>query len=1058
MSNFEKINTNKYLELISTYFKDVNSSEISYRTPFENLLIEIFPKEDGYTTQHDQRAINGNKPDFIVFKNSIPILYIEVKKVGEDLNKIENSEQADRYFGYTNLIISDYVSFRFFRNGQKYCEEISLGNIDKKNKIIDLKSENKDLLIRTVFDFVNSQKEPIKSGKHLAQIMGGRARRIRDNVVGFLKADLEEESLKQQNELKKIMDIIKKDLITDIDVENFADMYAQTLVYGLFAARYNDNTPNDFTRSEARDLVPATNPFLQHFFDHISGPSFPNRLTIIVNELCEVFSHADVKKLMQQYFGQGNFLEDKNLPDPVIHFYEDFLKEYDSTKKMEMGVFYTPLPVVSFIIRSLDLILKNEFNIQRGLASDEKVHIEIEEINSKGKKVKIDKEFYKVQILDFATGTGTFLNEIIEFVYKEYFTGHSGLWSSYVNENLINRLYGFELMMASYTITHLKLGMTLQNTGVENIKKRLGVYLTNTLDKPHETYSQASIFGFLESIAEESSLASKVKKDYPIMIVTGNPPYSGISQNKHYTDNNVYKVEPGGKEKLKEKKNWLDDDYVKFFRFAESLIEKNKEGIVGMITAHGYIDNPTFRGMRWHLRNTFDSIYVLDLHGNSNKKEVSLDGSKDENVFDIKTGVSIFFGIKKQGNEKNKKLADVYHSEIYGLRKDKEKTLKENSISTINWSKLPDNNNIWRVEGSGKEEYVKSFSVVDMFYTNTTGIVTARDSFVIDINKKDLLSRINLFCDEAKDDNQIRNIFFGNKKSAKYLPGDTRGWKMSLARKNIINNNHEDKIKIISYRPFDDRFIYYSPEMVDWGREKIMKNFIDSEKNIGLISCRQVKSSGNYSHVFITNKIVESTFISNKTSEIDYVFPLYIYANNNKVPNINKDLWEKIKKITGDNSPENMLDYVYAYLYHPEYVNKYKEFLKSDFPRIPFPKNKEEFFVLVNFGERLRKLHLLDSDSINNIITTYPINGTNEVSKIEYKDKNVYINNEQYFGGIEEDIWNFYIGAYQPVQKYLKDRKGKVLSMENIINYEKMIVSISETIKTIKELEEKVKI
>ncbi len=597
-------NVVEYLESVVTYFKDETSSEMSYRTGFQKFLETLFPKSEKYHIQHDPKAISGNKPDFIILKNEIPLLYIEVKTVGEDLDKIEKSSQATRYFGYTNLIISDYLSFRFYRNGQKYDESISLGTPNLKNRSIDLNLENKERLVRTILDFTHSSREPIKSGKHLAKIMGGRAQRIRDNVVSFLNSEKAE-----NGELKKIMQVIKENLIADIDIEKFADMYAQTLVYGLFAARYNDKTPKNFTRQEARELVPASNPFLQNFFDHIAGVNFPKRLETIVTELCDVFSHANVKDLMQEYFKTEDlFGKTHEGPDPVIHFYEDFLLEYNPVKKMELGVFYTPLSVVRFIVRSVDSILKNDFGIENGLADNQKITQEKIETNSKGKEEKIQKEYHKVQILDVATGTGTFLNEVIQHIYKS-FGSREGVWKSYVENDLVPRLHGFELMMASYTIAHLKLAMTLENTGIENLKERLGVYLTNTLDKASDYSKQNSFFGFQDSITEESRQASRVKKEFPIMVVIGNPPYSGESMNPHYTDNDVYKVEIGGKEKLKERNSkWINDDYVKFIRFAESLIEKNGEGIVGMITAHGYIDNPTFRGMRWHLRNTFDKI------------------------------------------------------------------------------------------------------------------------------------------------------------------------------------------------------------------------------------------------------------------------------------------------------------------------------------------------------------------------------------------------------------------------------------------------------------------
>jgi predicted helicase len=692
----------KYIKNIALKFarNDVaKGREMIYRADFENLLKEIF-QADGKVTQinHDSTSDNGNKPDFVISKNSVPILYIEAKDIGVSLDKIEKSNQMDRYFGYDNLVLTDYVEFRFYRNGVRYGEPVSIATFDINSRIVNEISENFLLLSKTLIDFASSHKEPIKSGKQLAKIMGGKAMRIRDNVREMLASDTD-----RYADLVKMLDVVKESLVSSLDNETFADMYAQTLVYGLFAARYNDKSAESFSRAEARELVPKTNPFLRSFFDHIAGNTFPDRLRFIVDELCEVFQHADVEKLLTDFYAK-----EKDNKDPIIHFYEDFLREYDAKKKMEMGVFYTPKPVVSFIIRAVDSILKSEFGLARGLADTTKIQIDKLETDHKtGKQKKVQKEYHKVQVLDIATGTGTFLNEVIHNIHAG-FAGQEGRWASYVENDLLPRLHGFELMMASYTIAHLKLGMTLHDTKAGELKTRLGVYLTNTLEAPVDYANQGTLFGLMDTIAEESKNASRIKSEYPIMCVIGNPPYSGISMNKRYTKNNDYKVEIGGKQKLQEKKNWLDDDYVKFIRFAESLVEKNGEGIVGMITAHGYIDNPTFRGMRWHLRNTFDKIYVLDLHGNSNKKETSPDGGKDENVFDIKTGVSIILAIKKS-EIKNKEFAQIYKVDFYGTRRDKFEKIENANIDNLNWIELPEITDLWVLEGAGKSEYQKAF-------------------------------------------------------------------------------------------------------------------------------------------------------------------------------------------------------------------------------------------------------------------------------------------------------------------------------------------------------------
>lgn len=782
--------TSPYLSEVAQYYADPNSSEHSYRTAFQNYLATIFPADQGYFIQQDAKAIDGNKPDHIILRNQVPLLYIEVKKVGEDLDKIEKGSQADRYFGYTNLIISDYVEFRFFRNGQRYNEAIKLADIHKSTRTLSVHSDRGDHLARTITDFVSEQKEPITRASHLAKIMGGKAQRIRDNVIALLASDSDRKA-----DLEKMQRFIKDHLIAEFTTTDFADMYAQTLVYGLFAARYNDTTLDDFSRQEARSLIPATNPFLQSFFDHISGPSFPRRLEIIVDEFCVVFSHANVRTLMEEYFKQMTLDGGaKESPDPVIHFYEDFLREYNPKKKMEMGVFYTPLPVVRFIIRGLDDLLKREFGIHDGLADTATVDQVISHQNDKGNVVQETRTLHRVQVLDVAVGTGTFLNETIRFIHEAK-QSQQGRWGAYVNDYLLPRLHGFELMMASYTIAHLKLAMTLGQTGVQNFDKRIGVYLSNTLDTPHDQKLQGDLFGVVDSIARESQLASEVKTDRPIMVVLGNPPYSGISQNKHYTDNDVYKVEPGGKEKLQERKHWLDDDYVKFIRFAESMIEKNGEGVIGMITAHGYLDNPTFRGMRWHLRNTFDRIYVVDLHGstrNQNNHEV------DENVFDIMTGTAIIFAVKKRNDIKTK--TKVYRADIYGKRSAKFQLLdKTLTLKDINWSEISTTDSTWSQKKDGWENYQKGVCLSNLFQKVSMGFATARDKTTIQFSKKDIEKIFDDFSTETEE--KIRD---------KYALGkDSRDWQVKTAIRDIKKSSDENLI-LVDYRPFDFRWTCYT--------------------------------------------------------------------------------------------------------------------------------------------------------------------------------------------------------------------------------------------------------
>lgn len=1013
----------KYVQLISKKFSYEETSEMGYRTDFENLLKEIFESINVKRFDHDAKSVQGNKPDFVVRKNDIPILYIEAKDIGISLDKVEKSEQMSRYFGYANLVLTDYVEFRFYRNGIRYGEPIKIAEINKHSRLLTPIEKNYDYLVQTLLDFTKSHKEPIRSGKHLAKIMGGKAQRIRDNLRQFLiqKSD-------SNKEIEKVYETIKKLLVHDLSVNAFSDMYAQTLVYGLFVARYYDESINSFTRQEARDLIPKSNPFLRDFFDHIVGPNFDKRLEYIVDELCEVFSHADVQELMKEYFKDDLFGDTHRGPDPVIHFYEDFLKEYDPDLRKKMGAYYTPQPVVHFITHSVDYLLKNKFDITNGLADTS----------------KLNNNLHRVQILDPAVGTGTFISAIISVIYAIITQkNQQGRWPAYVHNDLLPRLHGFELMMTPYTIAHLKLGMAFKKTGFKYFHRRLGIYLTNTLEESAEQPSLFTAFGFANSIAEESKEAATIKNKTPIMVVIGNPPYSGESSNSQYKGHDVYKVEPTGGKLQEKNSKWLNDDYVKFIRYAESMVEKTGEGIVAMITAHGYIDNPTFRGMRWHLMDTFDEIFVLDLHGNSNKKEKSPDGSEDKNVFDIKTGVSIFFGIKKKDSKKN--TAKIYHADLYGKRQTKFEFLDKNLINTVKWDKITPTapNYEWVVyDDEVQAVYKKGFSVTELFPINVLGYQTHRDNFAVSNTREELKDRLREFCDPSFSNAELVDKYHLNIKS----------WDINKSRKELFGIDISNQISETTFRPFDKRYVILNKAICDRPRTEILNNVVN-KNNLCLLFSRQQAVPG-FHHVFITNLPANDCAMSTVSREANQVFPLYIFnTDGEKIPNFNTKTLEKIEEIVGKTNPEDILDYVYSVLHCPSYREKYKAFLKIDFPRVPYPKTNN-YKKLVKLGYELRQLHLLDSSNINDFITTYPESGTDIVEKSIYKAGNVYINDKQYFGNVPQSVWDFYVGGYQPAQKWLKDRKGQLLTNDDLEHYQKMIVSLAETIKVMDKIEE----
>ncbi|MEK7524144.1 MAG: type ISP restriction/modification enzyme [Patescibacteria group bacterium] len=895
-----------YIESIASKFSHEETSEMGYRADFEILLKGIFESIKVKRIDHDARAKQGNKPDFVVLNNDVLILYIEAKDIGVSLDKVERSEQMARYYGYANLVLTDYVEFRFYRNGIKYEEPIKIANYNIKSRTISSIPENYEHVAKSLIDFAKSHKEPIRSGKHLAKIMGGKAQRIRDNTRQFLATQSD-----QNSDLTRVYETIKRLLVHDLTLDSFADMYAQTLVYGLFVARYHDETPGTFSRQEARDLIPASNPFLGHFFDHIAGRNFEKRLAYIVDELCEVFTHADVQNLMKEYFKDDLWGETHRGPDPVIHFYEDFLKEYDEALRKKMGAYYTPLPVVQFIVRSVDYLLEKEFGLASGLADTSKT----------------TDGLHRVQILDPAVGTGTFISNVINQIYIRILKNkQQGRWPTYVHHDLLPRLHGFELMMAPYTIAHLKISMALKDTGfmyfneTRTGKARLGVYLTNSLEEVSKQ-PELLAFDFAASIAEEAKEASKIKNEKPIMVVVGNPPYSVSSPNKGDWIQNlvkVYKVGLVGEKNIQP----LSDDYIKFIRLSEHFIEKNKSGIVAMITNNSFLDGRIHRQMRKHLLETFDDIYVIDLHGNSKRQEVTPDGGKDENVFDIQQGVSINIFVRRDKNKN--KLGTVYHSEFYGSRDAKFEALNKSAIDKIKWKKLDcPEPYFFFVPKDFREgpEYGLGFSLNDLFNINSSGIQTKRDDLFIDYEKTLLENRII----KLLSDN------FDSAENIAYNIADSSSFKLI----NKISKSHyeADFLTEIMYRPFDKRWIYYDENLLGRPFYNVMRH-MTSLDNISLISCKQ-QSTFNFQHAFVAKTI----------------------------------------------------------------------------------------------------------------------SGSDTVDKISYREEKVFINADQYFGDVPEVAWNFYIGGYQPAQKWLKDRKGRTLTNEDIEHYQKMIVALMETDRIMKEID-----
>ena len=902
--------------------------------------------------------------------------------------------------------------------------------------------------------FTTQYRETIRRSSELTQKLAAEARDIRDRILATMSVE------SKNGYVHLLWGKFKATLIADMSQEQFADMYAQTMVYGLFSARCMDKTPEDFSVEEAIACIPNTNPFLKSLMKdcmRVTGKkgvlSFDE---LEIGNVVDLLLHTDMTEIVKDFNRQSG----EGREDPVIHFYEEFLTAYDKALKIQCGVFYTPQPVVNFIVRAVDSILKKDFGYADGLATTATRHI------GRGK----GKDIPAVQILDPATGTGTFLRQTILQIHENFKAAHKGespeavrkAWNAYVPKHLLPRLNGFELMMAPYAVAHMKLAMVLKDTGYDfESSKRLGVYLTNSLEVAGSTDAQQTFWD--DPIAAESIDANKAKVNPGINVVIGNPPYSGISQNNGAWITKLvdqYKYTDG--EYFNERKHWLNDDYVKFIRLGQSFAATGDSGILAYINNHSFIDNPTFRAMRWNLLHVFDEIYILDLHGSTKKKVNPSICPKDENVFDIQQGVSINIFVKKFGSSK-KKLGTIYHADLYGTRDYKNGQLSKLSIEDIAWLKVDYTAPYYlfvQREESFRDEWEGFENVRSIFPVTSTGIVTARDDLVVDMEKKELLKRISLFADPGLTDEEIRRQFYPNKKEGKYLPGDTRGWKLHSARTLICDNDHTSIVKDVLYRLFDVRSIYYSVDMVDWGRENLMSNFLGHD-NYGLLCCRQLAENDWY-HVFVTDRIVDDCCVSNKTKERGYVFPLYLYSEEMgktvKRPNLDAKIVAQIEKTVGKTTPEDIFHYIYAVLHTREYREKYKEFLKIDFPRIPYPKNAKTFRALVEKGEALVATHLLKSDAVTREVKGSDVavfkGRTALVEKPRYEAGTVYLNKTQAFENVPETAWNFYIGGYQSAQKWLKDRKGRTLVEADISHYRQIIHALLETNRLMDELSE----
>ncbi len=1048
---------NQYLIQIQTNINTGIAQEHSHRAALQNLLISL---QSTINVVNEPKRIECGSPDLVILDpkaDNAPLGYIEAKDIGISLDNALKTDQLERYLdSLHNFIFTDYLEFRWFIEG-KYQPQMTvrLAEINKARTLKPLPAAFAafEQLLET---FVHTQVITIGNPEELAERMAKMARLINDSII---KAYQQEKT----GALHHQFDSFRKVLMDSLTVAEFADMYAQTVCYGLFAAKCSAPLGQPFSRIHAGHYLPKTNPFLRNLFSQIVGVELDERLIWAVEHLVAILNHADIAAILAD-FGKRTRQE-----DPVVHFYETFLKHYDPNMREMRGVYYTPEPVVSYIVRSVDLLLKQQFKLRDGLADSS----------------RLESGLHKVQILDPAVGTGTFLYAVFNQIFSK-FLKNKGMWSTYVSEHLLPRVHGFELLMAPYTVAHMKLGLQLQEMGYEfDSDERLRIFLTNTLEDAYEKGGIQSL-PFTEWLLNEGKAASEIKQDSPVMVIIGNPPYSGHSANvgewiinllkgideRHLGEKTANYFQVDGKPLKERNSKWLNDDYVKFIRFAQWRIDTTGYGILGFITNHGYLDNPTFRGMRQALMQDFDEIYVLDLHGNSKKKEKSPDGGVDKNVFDIQQGVAISILVKF--HKKSEKPAKVFQAELWGKREGKYAWLEEQDVKTTDWETLKPSSPFYLFipqDITLREEYEQYWKVTEMMPVNSVGIVTARDDLTIHKSRQALMETVKDFV--SLEPEQARDKY--------QLGKDAQDWKVHLAQEDIKNHDVDGSyVTPILYRPFDKRYTYYtgkSQGLICRPRTNVMQHMLAGE-NLALITVRKTPPTQQCGYFLATASIMSNGAIRSDNQSIDSLFPLYIYPTEkdefingngnskpkrkpNFSPNFIKDVETRLKlkfiddgtgDLTTTIGPENIFHYMYAVFHSTTYRQRYAEFLKIDFPRLPLTSDKTLFQQLANLGAQLVTIHLMEADIDSD--SRYPIEGNNLVDKITYQDEKVYINKTQYFDNVKENVWLFHIGGYKVCHKWLKDRKGRKLSYDDCNHYLYILAALEQTIDLMEKIDE----
>ena len=1106
------------LKVFDEYFKKVcdayrlNNIETAYNAPIIE-LINQFGCEARDLSGGRARAA-GENIDILLWREgentneTEPFAGIEVKRVdGIDDRAREQVLAETRHYG--NVILTDNLTWHFWSltDGEP-ARYSAVSLIENDGGVLKLNNQNAALLATLINDFLLKAPAQLKSSVKLAEYMAIHARTIRSVIKMILKEDDagqpniddRQKRLPMFNEIYALYIKIKENLRPYLDTGSFADMYAQTIVYGLFIARYNVASPEAFNRYEAIGNLRRESALLKLFFSHIavSDNQHPT-LEAVIDKLCALYRIADVEMLLDKD-------EEK---DTIIHFYEEFLKYYDPELRKSLGVFYTPYQVVRYMVRMVDEILIDEFGIEGGLSNNDVYDMELPStpyLQGKKEANAVGVAVPRVSILDPACGTGTFHAEIIKYVKEKYFSGgKEPFWKDYIldeEKSLMSRLIGFEILMPSYVVAHLKIRRTIHETlgssVANNDLPQSNIYLTNTLAPPQtllEDSPQTSLFtinDFSGAVTEEARQADKWKSRRPIKVIIGNPPYLAASTTPF--DISAYKKEPDGITKLKERNpKWLNDDYVKFIRWSEKTIAKNNDGVLAFITPHGYLDNPTFRGMRASLLRSFNKLIVLDLHGNVKKKEKAPDGAKDENIFDIQQGVSILIGIKTNNEED---WGIVKSADLLGSRAFKLNQLLGGDIS---FSSLVPQKKTALLETSqsiGETEYAAGVGLAELFSVNSVGIVTGNDGILIGGEKGRLYSKINAFSLEGKGKIHER-----------------------LTRSDL----NETNLRSIAYRLFDERYIYYDTSVVERPRKNISQHFYydkgDRPANIGMVFTNSTTQSLPWDGLFVADTMIDGHFIDYPSNGIGYVAPLYLrpeildpewrsdskgteltrpplylrpegldpeWRTASKETELNRpplhlrpegvepewktnfdeqELSRLIGNLSARPEPIQVFDYIYGILYDPNYREKYNELLKRDYPRVPvvadpeamdnpdaFYVSEERFWQYVDAGSRLRKLHLLQEKRPVELALEPNDSDNLEIGAIKYKDGALSLNKNKSILGIPEEVWGYFIGGYQVLPKWFKSHKGELLDYQNFMHIENVVGALAETIKIQKEL------